>query len=82
MNEKIKNIINKEIQINSCLESIEEPSKVATGYIKEEIDLNDVNELIAALECITSYCDDIRNLVSELVYEFKNEIEESENECI
>lgn len=82
MNEKIKNILYKEIQINSCLKSIEEPSKVATSYIKEDIVVKDVDELVVALECITSYCNDIRNLVSELVFAFKNEIEELENECI
>ena len=76
MNKKII----KEMQIMTYLESINESTNVACGYIKGEYNVNDVDELVTALTCIPDDINEIKQLIFDLIRECEKEIKESEYE--
>ena len=53
MNKKINKKLENEMQIIACLESIKESANVARGYINHEYEINDVDELVVSLACVS-----------------------------
>lgn len=76
----MKKKIIKEMQIMTYLESINESTNVACGYIKGEYNVNDVDELVTALTCISDDINEIKQLIFDLIRECEKEIKESEYE--
>ena len=76
----MKKKIIKEMQIMTYLESINESTNVACGYIKGEYNVNDVDDLVTALTCISDDINEIKQLIFDLIRECEKEIKESEYE--
>lgn len=75
MNEEIIKKIGRNMRLEACLDSIKECSDVAHGYISGEYEINDVDELIAALACIPQYVEEIDQIILEMAEEYEKEIE-------
>ncbi len=72
--------INNEMQIMTYLDAIKECTEVARGYINGEYKVNDVDELVVALSCISEDVEDIKQLLYEIIQECNEEISEVEYE--
>lgn len=72
MNEEMKKLSEREIKIYGSLDIIKECVEVARGYINNEYEVNDVDELVVALNCVKEYIKDIKEAVLEL--EQENEV--------
>lgn len=80
MNDKIIIKFGKKMKLYACLDSIKEICNLASSYIKGNYKVNDIDELIAALDSVEEYIDDIDNIASEIAEEYEKEIEELKNE--
>ena len=72
MNQKIK----QEMQIISGLESIKECTEVARGYINNEYKINDKEELVVSLSCISEEIEEIKQLLYEITSDYEKELME------
>lgn len=70
MNKKII----KEIEIIEILESIKEYVTVAKGYINNEYDINDKEELIISLSGINEDINEIKNNLYEIINIYEQEL--------
>ena len=80
MNKKLNKRIINEMQIISYLDAIKECVEVARGYINGEYKVNDVDELVVSLSCVSEDVEDIKHLVYEINQECNKEINEVEYE--
>lgn len=80
MNKILDKKINNEMQIITYLDAIKECTEVARGYINGEYKVNDVDELVVALSCISEDVEDIKSLLYEIIQEYNEEIIEVEYE--
>ncbi len=76
MNKKLIN----EKKIIAYLDAIKECTEVARGYINGEYNVNDVDELVVSLSCISEDVEDIKQLVYEMNEVFNEDIIEVEYE--
>lgn len=65
-----------EMQIIASLESIKESTNVARGYINHEYDVNDVDELVVSLACVSEEIEEIKQLLYEITSNYEEEIME------
>ncbi len=82
MDKNIKERINNEIHIMACLDAIEERVEVACGYINGEYEVNDVDELVAALSTTSEDIEEIKNLIYVIIQNYEKEIREAEYEWL
>ncbi len=75
MNEEIRKKLGRNMELTACLNSIKECTEVARGYITHEYEINDVDELIAALASIPEYIKEIEQIIIEITEEYEQEIE-------
>lgn len=75
MNEEIRKKLGRNMELTACLNSIKECNKVALDYITNEYEINDVDELIAALASVPEYIKEIEQIIMEITEEYEQEIE-------
>lgn len=80
MNEEIMRKFKMNMRLEACFNSISEISTAAYEYMIGENKINDVDELIIALECIPSYVKEIEQIVLEIADDYETEIMELRNE--
>ena len=80
MNEEIMRKFKMNMRLDACFNSINEISTAAYEYMIGENKINDVEELIIALECIPSYVKEIEQIVLEIADDYETEIMELRNE--
>ncbi len=76
MNKKLIN----EMKIITYLDAIKECTGVARRYINGEYKVNDVDELVVSLSCISEDIEDIKQLVYEMNQDCNKDIIEVEYE--
>lgn len=76
MNKKINKKLENEMQIIACLESIKESANVARGYINHEYEINDVDELVVSLACVSEEIEEIKQLLFEITSDYEEELRE------
>lgn len=80
MSEEIMEKFKMNMRLETCFNSISEISTAAYEYMIGEYEINDVEELIVALECIPGYVKEIEQIVLEIADNYENEIRELRNE--
>lgn len=80
MNKTLNKRIINEMQILTYLDAMKECTEVARGYINGEYKVNDVDELVVALSCISDDIEKIKYLVFEINQNCEKEIREVEYE--
>ena len=80
MNEEIMRKFKINMRLDACFNSINEISTAAYEYMIGENKINEVEELIIALECIPSYVKEIEQIVLEIADDYETEIMELRNE--
>lgn len=80
MNKNLDKKLINEMQIITYLDAIKECAEVARGYINGEYKVNDVNELVVSLFCISEDIEDIKRLVYEINQDCNEKISEVEYE--
>lgn len=68
--------LQKETEIIASLESIKESTEVARGYINNEYVVNDVEELVVSLACVSEEVEEIKQLLYEITSDYEQEIRE------
>lgn len=80
MSEEIIEKFKMNMRLEACFNSISEISTATYEYMIGEYEINDVEELIVALECIPSYVREIEQIILEIADSYENEIRELRNE--
>ena len=80
MDKEIMRKLSRDMKLSSCLYSIKEWCEVARDYIDCKYIVNDVNELVVALNEVPEYIEEIENIILEMANEYEEEIKELKNE--
>lgn len=75
MDKEIMRKLSRDMKLSSCLYSIKECCEVARDYIDCKYIVNDVNELVVALNEVPEYIEEIENIILEMANEYEEEIE-------
>ena len=80
MNKNLDKKLITEMKIITYLDTIKECVEVARGYISGEYKVNDVDELVVSLSCISEDVEDIKQLVYEMNQYCNEDVSEVEYE--